>query len=86
MSQSLISARIDSTDKQNFEKFCDSVGLNVSTAINMFVKVVIKNQSLPFEVKADPFYSPENMERLRKIIEDVESGKATLKEHDLIEV
>jgi len=86
MSQSLISARIDSADKQNFEKFCDSVGLNVSTAINMFVKVVIKNQSLPFEVKADPFYSPENMERLRKIIEDVESGKATLKEHDLIEV
>jgi len=86
MSQSLISARIDSTDKENFEKFCDSVGLNVSTAINMFVKVVIKNQSLPFEVKADPFYSPENMARLRKIIEDVESGKATLKEHDLIEV
>ena len=86
MSQSLISARIDSKDKQNFEDFCDSVGMNVSTAINMFVKVVVKNQCLPFEVKADPFYSKENMARLKKSIEDVEAGKATLKEHELIEV
>lgn len=86
MSQSLISARIDSKDKQNFEDFCDSVGMNVSTAINMFVKVVVKNQCLPFEVKADPFYSKENMDRLKKSIEDVKTGKATLKEHELIEV
>ena len=86
MSQSLISARIDSKDKQSFEDFCDSVGMNVSTAINMFVKVVVKNQCLPFEVKADPFYSKENMDRLKKSIEEVKTGKATLKEHELIEV
>ena len=86
MAQSLISARIDSKDKENFELFCESVGMNVSTAINMFVKVVIKNQGLPFEVKADPFYSPENMKRLKKSIKDVKTGKTTLKEHELIEV
>ena len=37
-------------------------------------------------VDTDPFYSKENMDRLRKRISDVESGKAKLTEHDLIEV
>ena len=38
------------------------------------------------EVTADPFYSDENMARLREAIRSVETGKSTLKEHDLIEV
>jgi len=40
---------------------------------------------IPFEITADPFYSESNMKYLEKIITDIESGKAKLVEHDLIE-
>ena len=40
----------------------------------------------PFEVSADPFYSESNINHLRQIVHDIDTGKAKLTEHDLIEV
>lgn len=84
MAQSTLSVRVDSEDKKTFEAFCDQVGMNASVAVNMFVKTVIREQRLPFEVKADPFYSAANMERLEKSVQQLREGKGT--EHELIEV
>ena len=50
-----LNVRVDANDKKSFEKFCSSVGMNVSTAINMFIKAVLREQKLPFEVKANTF-------------------------------
>ena len=33
----------------------------------------------------DPFYSESNLERLRKIAAEIDSGKSVLREHQLIE-
>ena len=55
MAQAMLNVRIDSEDKCRFEKFCKQTGLNISTCINMFVKAVLREQRLPFEVKATPF-------------------------------
>lgn len=44
--------RIDSNDKEEFDKFCDEVGINISAAINMYIKTVIREQRIPFEIKA----------------------------------
>lgn len=52
MSQTTISVRLDSNDKKRFEEFCSAVGMNVSTAVNMFVKVVLRESRLPFEVES----------------------------------
>lgn len=84
MQQATLSIRVNSEDKKNFEEFCEQAGLNVSVAVNMFVKAVIREQKLPFEVKVDPFYSRENMERLEKSIQQLKDGNGT--EHELIEV
>ena len=86
MAQATLSIRVDSDDKKKFETFCNETGMNVSVAVNMFMKKVIREQKIPFEVSIDPFYSVENMARLQKSIDDVRTGKATLKEHELIEV
>ncbi len=53
----------------------------------MFVKAVIWEQKLPFEVKVDPFYSRENMERLEKSIQQTQDKK-TLKRinNDALEI
>lgn len=40
---------------------------------------------IPFEIAADPFYSEENINHLKNVIEEIESGRAVLKEHELIE-
>lgn len=82
---STISVRLDSNDKHLFEEFCNDVGMSISTAVNMFIKNVITNQKLPFSVERDPFYSEENMNHLKKIINDIESGNAKLTPHELIE-
>lgn len=84
MSQTTLSVRVNSEDKKNFEDFCEQAGMNVSVAVNMFVKAVIREQKLPFEVKIDPFYSRKNMERLERSVQQLKNGKGT--EHELIEV
>ena len=59
--------------------------MNVSVAINMFIKTVLREHKLPFEIKADPFYSKSNMSYLENIVKDINDGVAKLEEHDLIE-
>lgn len=83
MAQSLLSIRINSEDKKEFENFCENTGINVSVAVNIFVKAVIREQKIPFEIKSDPFYSKENLKRLKKSINQLCSGNG--KEHNLIE-
>lgn len=85
MAQANLSVRIDENDKKSFETFCTETGMNVSVAINMFIKTVLREHRLPFEIKADPFYSENNIKYLEKIVADINSGKAKLEQHELIE-
>ena len=50
-----LNVRVDANDKKMFEQFCNSVGMNVSTAINMFIKAVLREQKIPFEIKTTIF-------------------------------
>lgn len=51
----------------------------------MFIKTVLREHKLPFEIKADPFYSENNIEHLEKIVDDIKNGRARIEEHELIE-
>ena len=84
MAQTTLSIRIDDKDKKKFEKFCNDTGMNISVAINMYIKNVIKRQELPFKVQAepDPFYSEENVKRLRGSIAQMEATGGTVHEVD----
>ena len=86
MAQSTITARIDSADKSAFDKFCSNVGINTSTAINIYVKAVLRENRIPFEIaqESDPFYSETNMAHVRRSVQELRSGKGTV--HNLIEV
>ncbi len=82
MEYSTISVRIDKENKQAFDKFCNDVGMNTSTAISLFIKAVLRNNCIPFEISTDPFYSKSNMEHLKRGISAINEGKG--REHDLI--
>ena len=81
-----INLRIDDEVKRRAEKTFDDIGLSMSAAITIFLKAVVRENRIPFELSADPFYSKENMAELEKRAADISSGKSTLKEHNLIEV
>lgn len=84
MSQTNINIRIDENLKKQFDKFCEDIGMSMSTAFNIFAKKVVREQKIPFEIIADPFYSDANIKRLKKAIKDAEDGKLTT--HEIIEV
>lgn len=86
MAQATISARIDERDKSNFDTFCANVGLNTSTAINLFVKAVLRENRIPFDItpNPDPFYSKSNMDYVQKSVDELRAGKGSV--HELIEV
>ena len=71
--------------KRGAEKTLNDIGLSMSTAINIFLKTVVRENRIPFELSADPFYSKENMKELERRVHAVRSGESTLKEHELIE-
>lgn len=78
MALTTISARIDTNDKNEFDEFCDSVGITTSTAINIFVKKVLAEQRIPFDVGSS--YKKE----LRQAIKEAEelSKKQDRKTYD----
>ncbi len=75
-----ISLRIDEDVKRKAEEACADIGLSLSTAINIYLKKLGRERRIPFEVSVDPFYSEENMARLRKSVEQMESTGGTVHE------
>ncbi len=64
--------RIEETTKKQAVELLEGLGLNLSEAVNMFLKQVILQRGLPFEVKY-PEYKPEvleAMEEARRISRD----------------
>ena len=84
MAQTTINVRIDEKTKNDFEKFCNETGLNISTAINLFIKTVIRENQIPFKITTDPFYNKDNIDYLKEVINDIETNKSKLKEHKII--
>ena len=77
-----VNYRVYDTIKAKADSSCTAMGLNMSTAINIFLTKLANEQRIPFEVAVDPFYSEENMARLRKSIADLNAGKGTVHEVD----
>lgn len=84
MATTSITIRMDETLKKQAEALFDEMGLNMTTAITMFAKAVVRQNKIPFEIAADPFFSETNQAHLRRAIADLEAGKGQI--HELIEV
>jgi len=86
MAQTTFSVRMDSEIKKQLDDFCTQVGMNTTTAFNLFARAVLREKRLPFDVttESDPFYSESNLAHLRRGVAALNSGKGV--EHDMIEV
>ena len=82
MAQSLaaVNFRMDQDLKNNMEALCKEMGLSMTAAFTIFAKKVCRERRIPFEISADPFYSEENMARLKSSIAQMEKTGGTIHE------
>ncbi len=78
-----INFRMDADLKSSLEKACRELGLTTTAAFTIFATKVAREKRIPFEVAVDPFYSEQNMARLKKSIAQMESTGGTIHEVDV---
>jgi len=86
MTTSTLQVRVDNTLRKQAEVFFTSAGLDMSSAVRLFLRQVVIRQRMPFEIVAenpDPFFSEANQRALRASIRELEEGKG--QRHELIE-
>lgn len=59
----MISANIESETKRKAEQIFERLGLNLTTAINVFMKAVVKANGIPFPITTDA----ETFERFKRL-------------------
>lgn len=74
-----ITIRLDDNTKNNFVKACDNMGLDMTSAMMIYIKKVSRENKIPFEVSYDPFYSESNMKALQEAKERMEKGHYIVK-------
>lgn len=81
-----VNVRIDEDLKKQTENLLSDMGLNMTTAVNIFLRQVVRTGGIPFEIttRTDGFYNPVNQKVLRESINRLENGAGA--EHELIEV
>ena len=86
MATSTLQIRIDSDLREKADELFTNVGLDLSTAVRLFLRQSVIRRRLPFEIVSenpDPFWSEANQRVLRESIESFERGEA--QRHELIE-
>ena len=52
MPDTTVTIRIDEDIKRKFEEFCADVGLNMSVAVNMFIRAALREKRIPFRIES----------------------------------
>jgi DNA-damage-inducible protein J len=79
-----VTIRLDRKVKENAEKLFEDLGMNLSTAFNIFARQALRQGKIPFEIY-DPFYADRNLAELNRRIDDIEAGE-NIAAHELIEI
>mgnify|MGYP003411940156 CR=1 FL=1 len=64
MRQTATTIRLDADLKAEFDKLCEEFGMSANTAFNIYVKTVVRQRRIPFQIETDPI--DEVMERGRR--------------------
>ena len=76
MSQTAMTVRIDNQQKAKFDSLCEQFGMSANTAINIFVRQVIRLRRIPFIISAtaiDEDLRAKAIQTIREIREDAKN-------------
>lgn len=68
----MISVRIDDNLKKETEEVCSELGLNMTTAVTIFLKKLCREQRIPFEVS---MYNEKTMQAIENALHGVNLSK-----------
>ena len=54
MRQTATTIRLDADLKAEFDKLCEEFGMSANTAFNIYVKTVVRQRRIPFQIETDP--------------------------------
>ena len=81
-----ITIRIDDDVKKDAESLFDKLGFSISGAINVFFRQAIREQAIPFPIRAataeekyNEYFNSHNMKILMESIEQAKSGQVVTK-------
>jgi DNA-damage-inducible protein J len=60
-----VTIRVDEDTKREFDAFCAGVGMNITTAIHLYMKAVIRTRELPFPITDVAIAKSPNKQALR---------------------
>lgn len=76
MAQTNLTIRIDEDIKSEAEILFNRIGLNMSSAINIFFRQALRMQAIPFELKPyDDYFAGVNLEQLKESVAQAERGE-----------
>ncbi|MGM9790169.1 MAG: type II toxin-antitoxin system RelB/DinJ family antitoxin [Candidatus Cryptobacteroides sp.] len=81
MSQAMISVRVDQSLKNNFDELCEDFGLSTTAAINIFIKAVVRERRIPFEIRSET-----EAQRRQKALDTFASMRAAIAEAGIPEM
>lgn len=70
--KSSIQVRVDEDLKKNAEQILDNIGLDLPTAMRVFLKKVVSSRSIPFKLEEESYYqfTPQEEEELVQAYEE----------------
>jgi len=76
--------RIDDTLRNQAQQVAHNLGMDLTTAVRVFLKQMVHSNGLPFKPEVDPFFSARNIEALKKSIASLRAGDVIAKDlHEL---
>ena len=81
-----ITIRVEDDIKKEAEALFDKLGMSMSGAVNIFFRQAIREQAIPFLIRAktteekyNEYFNPYNMKILEESIAELKSGKVIVK-------
>ncbi len=69
-----VNFRIDDDIKREADELFSRLGINMTTAITIFIRKSLNTRGIPFSVSDDPFYAPANQAYLERAVRDMDQG------------
>ena len=79
-----IQVRVDDALHDKAAAVLDRLGMDMDTAVRLFLNQIVVGNDFPFDPTFDPFYSQANIRHLEIVLDDV-NYKRNLVSHHLIE-
>lgn len=76
----VVSINVNDNDKNSFSSICSELGMNVTTAINIFIKAVNRTHSIPFNITTN-----QNSQKKELTSENINKMMALSEEKDFEE-